>query len=217
MTSVSPNWVQEIAHSREMDEGLQNIIIQLQVNTNAKFQYKLLVGPDLDLKRKFIIELHSSPIVGHSNIKGTFERINKFFCWAYLETGCHCFYERMWHTSTTKAWNCSFPRIATTPPHSKDTLDRHLYGFHRPYKQTSLTRSKHWKLTPKYYGSFLVEDRVGTVAYKLQGYKGIMQLSPAFWGYMGKLESTAQEVSSIPPLRKSALFQGERNVRNGVG
>lgn len=38
----------------------------------------------------------------------------------------------------------------------------------RPYKQLSLSALNQGKLLPKYYGPFLVESKVGAVAYKLQ-------------------------------------------------
>lgn len=38
----------------------------------------------------------------------------------------------------------------------------------KPYKQLSLRKSYLWKLSPKFAGPFLVVQKVGEVAYKLQ-------------------------------------------------
>lgn len=74
LTSVIPQWIQEVALSWEQDDGLRDIISQLQVdpqsfpdytfeNGRLKFQGKLVVGLDLALRRKFLTEFHCSPIV----------------------------------------------------------------------------------------------------------------------------------------------------------
>ncbi|XP_068639506.1 uncharacterized protein [Aristolochia californica] len=38
----------------------------------------------------------------------------------------------------------------------------------QPYRQLSLSASKHHKLSPKFYGLFHIVDRVGSIAYRLQ-------------------------------------------------
>lgn len=43
-----------------------------------------------------------------------------------------------------------------------------VYLKARPYRQSSMAIAKYHKLLPKYYGPFLVLEKVGTVAYKLQ-------------------------------------------------
>lgn len=64
--------------------------MQLQIDPNSlpgysfnsgrlKFQNRLVLGLDSDLRRKFLEEFHSSPIGGHSGIRGTYERINQSF------------------------------------------------------------------------------------------------------------------------------------------
>lgn len=38
----------------------------------------------------------------------------------------------------------------------------------KPYQQTSLTHTRFGKLSPKYFGNFLVLEKIGNVTYKLQ-------------------------------------------------
>lgn len=38
----------------------------------------------------------------------------------------------------------------------------------KPYKQATLLQARHGKLLLKYYGLFLVEEKVGAVAYRLK-------------------------------------------------
>lgn len=76
ITSVVLTWVQEISQSWEKDDGMKDVIIQLQLHPDTlpgysflhgrlKFQNKLMACSDLDLRRKFLTEFHSSPIGGH--------------------------------------------------------------------------------------------------------------------------------------------------------
>lgn len=95
ITEVVPTWIQEVAHPWEEDAGLRDLIAQLQVkpdslpgytfrNGRLKFQDKLIVGPDMQLRKKFLNEFHNSPIGGHSGIRGTYERMSKFFRWSTM-------------------------------------------------------------------------------------------------------------------------------------
>jgi Chromo (CHRromatin Organisation MOdifier) domain len=37
----------------------------------------------------------------------------------------------------------------------------------QPYRQISISKSKNQKLGPRFYGPFEIEERIGTVAYRL--------------------------------------------------
>lgn len=95
LTTAIPSWIAEIAQTWEKDDGLREIILQLQLKDDAlpgytfqhgrlKFQGKIEVGPDADLRRKFLTEFHNSPIGGHSGIRETFEMIHSFLWWPTL-------------------------------------------------------------------------------------------------------------------------------------
>lgn len=43
----------------------------------------------------------------------------------------------------------------------------HIYLKLKPYRQLTMRSSRVWKLSPKYAGPFQVEERIGTLAYKL--------------------------------------------------
>jgi hypothetical protein len=46
--------------------------------------------------------------------------------------------------------------------------DDWIYVKLQPYRQISISKGKHQKLGPRFYGPFEIEDRVGTVAYHLR-------------------------------------------------
>ncbi|MCI04910.1 Ty-3/Gypsy retrotransposon polyprotein, partial [Trifolium medium] len=68
--------------------------------------------------------------------------------------------------------------LAKAQKRMKDTADKHrrevefkvndwVYVKLQPYRQSSLSREKFHKLSKRYYGPFLIVERIGKVAYKL--------------------------------------------------
>lgn len=90
LSTCTPQWIMEIVHSWDSDQGLKDLILHLQLdpqslpgycfqNGRLKFQGKLVVGPNDALRAKLLSEFHESPVGGHSGITGTYERISKYF------------------------------------------------------------------------------------------------------------------------------------------
>lgn len=74
-----------------------------------------------------------------------------------------------------------------------------VYVKLQPYRQHSLARRPNDKLSPRYYGPFLVLDRVGLVAYRLQLPPSAKIHNILHISRLRKAEGTAMEVQSIPP------------------
>lgn len=91
---VTPCWQQEVIHSYDEDEGVQEKIRQLihpqaiqdyQLgNGLLKFQGKIYIGSTTNLKKKILQELHNEGCGGHSGIHATYKRISLYFYWPNL-------------------------------------------------------------------------------------------------------------------------------------
>ncbi|GJX97078.1 putative nucleotidyltransferase, ribonuclease H [Tanacetum coccineum] len=73
----------------------------------------------------------------------------------------------------------------------------------QPYMQKSLRVNKHSKLTPKYFGPFLVVEKVGEVAYRLD-LPDEAQIHPVF--HVSLLKQASGPPDTIIPLPQDARF-----------
>ena len=73
----------------------------------------------------------------------------------------------------------------------------------QPYMQNSLRVHKHSKLTPKYFGPFLIVEKVGNVAYRLD-LPDDAQIHPVF--HVSLLKEAGGPPSKIIPIPKEARF-----------
>jgi hypothetical protein len=91
------DWVEEARIEWKQDQEVCKIIQQLQEDPNAldKFVWKndflwyhdhLYLCKNSQLKQKVLLELHTSPIGGHSRFLKTYHRIKKDFFWEGLKT-----------------------------------------------------------------------------------------------------------------------------------
>ena len=77
----------------------------------------------------------------------------------------------------------------------------------QPYKQTSVAVRRNLKLTAKYYGPYQVEQKVGTVAYKLQLPAG-SNIHPVFHVSLRKKSPKEAPVSTtLPTLNADSEFE----------
>ncbi|KAD2394245.1 hypothetical protein E3N88_41222 [Mikania micrantha] len=74
----------------------------------------------------------------------------------------------------------------------------------QPYMQNSLRVHKHSKLTPKYFGPFLVIEKVGKVAYKLD-LPDDSQIHPVF--HVSLLKQAAGPLEKVMPIPEDARFR----------
>ncbi|XP_076922291.1 uncharacterized protein LOC143584019 [Bidens hawaiensis] len=73
----------------------------------------------------------------------------------------------------------------------------------QPYMQKLLRVHKHSKLTPKYFGPFLIVEKVGNVAYRLD-LPGEAQIHPVF--HVSLLKEAGGPPSKVIPLPTEARF-----------
>ncbi|XP_076892046.1 uncharacterized protein LOC143543662 [Bidens hawaiensis] len=73
----------------------------------------------------------------------------------------------------------------------------------QPYMQNSLRVHKHSKLTPKYFGPFLIVEKVGNVAYRFDLPDGV-QIHPVF--HVSLLKDAGGPPDKIIPIPTDARF-----------
>ncbi|KAD1183178.1 hypothetical protein E3N88_43191 [Mikania micrantha] len=78
-----------------------------------------------------------------------------------------------------------------------------IYLKLQPFVQSSMRKSKHTKLGPKYFGPFLILEKVGTRAYKLD-LPSDAQIHPVF--HVSLLKKAYGQHDSVIPLPKNPRF-----------
>jgi len=92
ITAVAPEWVKELVQSYDQTDWLRDLLPQLVTQPSGnqgyslsngliRFQGRLVVGDDRELKERILQSLHCSPVGGHSRIKATHHKVKQlFFC-----------------------------------------------------------------------------------------------------------------------------------------
>jgi hypothetical protein len=99
---IQPDWIIEVIEEWKNDENVRTLIQRLQQDSNASdtFTWKndslwykdlLYLCKNSQLKQKVLLELHTSPVGGHSGSLKTYHRIKKEFFWDGLKTNVQRF------------------------------------------------------------------------------------------------------------------------------
>lgn len=94
---AKPGWLTELQESWHNDELAQqiitNVVAQLEQlegfsydNDTIKFNGRLYVGANGELRQKVILELHQKGVGGYSGRQATIKRVEQFFYWPSLRT-----------------------------------------------------------------------------------------------------------------------------------
>ena len=92
LSIIQPDWIIEAREEWKNDPSVWKLIQQLQkdpsvsntfVQNNDSLWYKdhLYICKESQLKKKVLMELHTSPIGGHSTFLKTYHRVKKEFFW----------------------------------------------------------------------------------------------------------------------------------------
>lgn len=98
LSAVHPKLAEDIIESYQNDAGVQHMITQPSVDTNAapgaqlqddilRQNGKVWVGSHGSLRQRLVNEMHSSPWAGHSGIHATQQRLRSLFYWPTLLQG----------------------------------------------------------------------------------------------------------------------------------
>jgi transposase InsO family protein len=101
---IQPNWIIEARDEWKNDEKVWTLIQRLQQDSSASntFTWKndslwyndcLYLCKNSQLKQKVLLELHTSPVGGHSGFLKTYHRVKKDFFWDGLKTNVQSFVE----------------------------------------------------------------------------------------------------------------------------
>jgi hypothetical protein len=99
---IQPNWIIEARDEWKNDEKVWTLIQRLQQDSNASdtftwkndslwYKYRLYLCKNSQLKQKVLLELHTSPVGGHSGFLKTYHRVKKDFFWDGLKTDVQMF------------------------------------------------------------------------------------------------------------------------------
>jgi hypothetical protein len=103
---IQPDWIIEARDEWKNDEKVWTLIQRLQQDSSASdtftwkndslwYKYCLYLCKNSQLKQKVLLELHTSPVGGHSRFLKTYHRVKKEFFWDGLKTGCSKVCHRM--------------------------------------------------------------------------------------------------------------------------
>jgi hypothetical protein len=91
-----PKWITKVTASYENDEYCTNIIAKLTIDSESvpnytlksgilRFNKKIVVGNNSELRTKIITSLHDSALGGNSGEVATYQRVNLVFHWCGLK------------------------------------------------------------------------------------------------------------------------------------
>lgn len=90
VSSVQPQWIQELLNAYATDPKAQELLTQLAVQNSGvqgytleegviRYKNKLWVANNTALHTKIISAFHASPIGGHSGVQATYQRVKQLF------------------------------------------------------------------------------------------------------------------------------------------
>jgi hypothetical protein len=96
ISSVVPKWITEVTDSYENDEYCNDLIAKLTIDSESvpnytlksgilRFNKKIVVGNNSELRTKIIASLHDSALGGHSGEAATYQRVKLVFHWNGLK------------------------------------------------------------------------------------------------------------------------------------
>lgn len=99
---VQPQWIQEVLNSYATNSNAQQLLSQLALSSPdekgyileqgiIRYKHRVWIGGNTALRTKLIAACHSSPIGGHSGVKGTYQRLKSHFAWKGMKMAVDSF------------------------------------------------------------------------------------------------------------------------------
>ncbi|KAL3526614.1 hypothetical protein ACH5RR_011270 [Cinchona calisaya] len=127
ISSIKPDWMQEVLQSYDQDPECQQLIAQLVIDAHAvplfqlsegilKYQNMIYIGKATDLRQKIIRVLHDSFIGGHSGQKRTLQKVKSLFHWPGLGQEVDAFVQQCDTCQRNKPEHFPYPRLLQPLP-----------------------------------------------------------------------------------------------------
>ena len=140
VSSVQPQWLQEIVNSYVIDSQAQSLLAKLSLASPDEQGFsldqglirqhgKLWVGNNSAIQTRIIAAMHASPVGGHSGQKATFHRINRMFVWKGIKRDVINFVQQCTICQQAKHSNTHPAGLLQPLPIPKGGLAGHLSGF----------------------------------------------------------------------------------------
>jgi len=102
VSTLQPQWVQEVCNTYATDAKSQQLLAQLAVTSPDENGFSLKngvikkhnliwVGPNFAMQTKLIAAFHSSALGGHSGVNATYHRLKKLFIWPGMKSDVDSF------------------------------------------------------------------------------------------------------------------------------
>lgn len=126
LSSVQPQWLQEIASSYTSHEKSAQLFSELLISTQVghfKLQNGIIIykgriwlGYNSSLQSKVLAALHTSPVGGHSGVKVTYQKIKALFAWPKMKSMIHDFVAQCTICQQTKSERVAYPGLLQPLP-----------------------------------------------------------------------------------------------------
>ena len=128
---IQPNWIIEVRDEWKDEKNVWTNASDTFTWKNDSLWYKdsLYLCKKSQLKKKVLLDLHTSPVGGHSRFLKTYHRVKKEFFWNGLKIDVQRFVEECLVFQQIKVQTIKTPCI-TTISHPKSALGGGFHGFH---------------------------------------------------------------------------------------
>jgi hypothetical protein len=97
LSTLQPQWIEQVANSYLLDQFAQEVLTKLVVDGASyppyilhhgllRYNGRLWIGDDPDMKLKLLSALHDSPVGGHSGFAVTYRWMKKLLAWKGMKT-----------------------------------------------------------------------------------------------------------------------------------
>jgi hypothetical protein len=91
-----PKWLEDVVASYSENSHAKELLSKLAVNKDSvpgfslvngllRYKNRIWVGCDIELQQQLLKAFHSSPVVGHSGVLATYQKLKQLFAWKMVE------------------------------------------------------------------------------------------------------------------------------------
>ncbi|XP_031108696.1 uncharacterized protein LOC116013188 [Ipomoea triloba] len=122
ISSIKPQWMEEVISSYEGDEWAQDKLTATLITPGSnpdiavveglvRYKQRIYIGSKGDLRNKLLLQMHDSPLGGHSGQQGTYQRLRSLFYWKGMKQEVEDMVKRCDICQKCKAENVATPGL----------------------------------------------------------------------------------------------------------